>query len=369
MFVAVAILTGFKKEIREKVSGFSGHIQITRFSENQTFEPSPIEKNQPFYEGLKQHKDIRHIQVFASKAGIIKTRDQIQGVALKGIGPDYDWGFFRDKMKEGKIFSVSDTGRNDSVIISDKTARALGLHVNDDLRVYFIAGEHTLGRKFKISGIFDTGLEEFDKLYIIGDIHHIRKLNQWAPGQVGGFEVTLNDFDDMEPMGRYIYQHIGFSLDATTIRQLYPQIFDWLDLQDINVLIILILIFLVSATTIISTLLILILERTRMIGILKALGMRNSGIRKVFLYHAFYIIGWGLFWGNLISFTLCLAQKQFGLIKLPEESYYVSVIPIYLNLWNILLLNGGVLLACYLIFIVPSLIITRISPVKAIRFS
>ena len=369
MFVAIAILTGFKKEIREKVSGFSGHIQVTRFSENSTFEPRPVERNQPFYEELKHHKDIRHIQVFGAKAGIIKTKDQIQGVVLKGIGPDFNWEFFRDKMKEGKIFSVTDTGRCDSVIISEKTARTLNLHVNDDLRMYFIAGEQTLGRKFRISGIFDTGLEEFDKLYVIGDIHHIRKLNNWSPDQVGGFEVTLYNFGDMDRMGRFIYQQIGFSLDATTIRQLYPQIFDWLDLQDINVLIILILIFLVSATTIISTLLILILERTRMIGILKALGMRNSGIRKVFLYNAFYIIGWGMFLGNLMAFTLCLVQKQFGLVKLSEESYYVPVIPIHLNVWNILLLNGGIVLACYLIFIIPSMIISRIAPVRAIRFS
>ncbi|MEI7983006.1 MAG: FtsX-like permease family protein [Bacteroidota bacterium] len=369
MFVAIAILTGFKREIREKVIGFSGHIQITRFTENSTFEPHPVEKKQPFYEKLKRHKDIRHIQVFATKAGIIKTGNQIQGVVMKGVGSDFDWGFFRDKMKEGNIFTVTDTGRSDAVIISEKTADLLNLKVNDDLRMYFIVGDHTLGRKFRISGIFDTGLEEFDKLYVIGDIHHIQKLNNWASDQVGGFEIILWRFSDMDRMGSYIYHQIGFSLDASTIHQLYPQIFDWLDLQDINVLIILILIMLVSTTTIISTLLILILERTGMIGILKALGMRNSGIRKVFLYNAFYIVGWGMFLGNLLAFSLCLGQKYFGLVTLPEESYYVSVIPINLNGWNILLLNAGTLFICYLIFIIPSLVISRISPVKAIRFS
>jgi len=369
MFVAIAILTGFKKEIREKVVGFSGHVQITRFTENSTFEPRPIEKNQSFYRKLDHHKDIRHIQVYATKTGIIKTKNQIQGVILKGVGSDYDWTFFRNKMKEGKTFTVSDTGRNDNVIISQKTANLLNLKLNDELRMYFISGENTLGRKFRISGIYSTGLEEFDKLYVIGDIHHIQKLNNWAPDQVGGFEVILRNFNDMDRMGIYIYHQIGFSLDASTIRQLYPQIFDWLDLQDINVLIIIILIILVSTTTIISTLLILILEKTRMIGILKSLGMRNSGIRRVFFYNAFYIVGWGMVLGNLLSFTLCYLQKHFEWVTLPEDSYYVSVIPINFDVWNIVALNAGMLLLCYIIFLIPSVVISRIAPVRAIRFN
>ncbi|MCK9219494.1 MAG: ABC transporter permease [Bacteroidales bacterium] len=369
MFVAIAILTGFKKEIREKVVGFSGHIQITRFSGNSTFEPQPIEKNQPFYQKIRQNKEISHIQAFANKAGIIKTKDEIQGVILKGVDADYSWTFFRDKMKQGRIPEIKGTQRCDEVIISQKTADLLNLKLNDDLRMYFIVDNNTLGRKFKIVGIYSTGLEEFDKLYVIGDIHHIQKLNNWTDNQVGGFEVMIRNYKDMERLGMDIYHQIGFSLDASTVRQLYPQIFDWLDLQDINVLIILILIILVSTTTIISTLLILILERTNMIGILKALGMRSKGIRKVFLYHAFYIVGWGMLLGNLLAFSLCWLQKYFRLVKLPEESYYVSVIPINLNIWNILLLNLGTVVLCYLIFIIPSFVISRITPVKAIRFS
>ncbi|MEI7500405.1 MAG: FtsX-like permease family protein [Bacteroidota bacterium] len=369
MFIAIAILTGFKKEIREKVVGFCGHIQITRFSENSTYEPQPIEKNQKFYHRLQNTKEISHIQVFAIKAGIIKTKDQIQGVILKGVGSDFDWRFFNDKMVEGRTFKVNDSARSDEVIISRKTANLLNLRVNDDLRMYFIAGNTTLGRKFRISGIFDTGLEEFDKLWVIGDIHHIQKLNNWNQGQVGGFEVYLRNFNDIDRMGAYVYHQIGFSLDASTIKTIYPQIFDWLDLQDINVLIILILIIMVSSTTIISTLLILILERTSMIGVLKALGMPNASIRKLFLYNAFYIVGLGMFWGNLIAFSLCILQKKFALITLAQESYYVSVIPINLNSWNIILLNLGTLLVCYLIFIIPSYIISKVTPLKAIRFS
>jgi lipoprotein-releasing system permease protein len=369
MFVAVAILTGFKKEISEKVVGFCGHIQIIRFAENPSYEPQPVERNQSFYSRLQHTREVRHIQVFATKAGIIKTRDQIQGVILKGIGTDFDWSFFKNKMVEGRSFTLNDSARSDEVIISRKIANLLNLHVNSDMRMYFIVGNNTLGRKFRISGIYDTGLEEFDKLYVIGDIHHIQKLNNWTGSQVGGFEVYLKNFRDTDRMGIYVYHQIGFSLDALTIKMQYPQIFDWLDLQDINVLIILILIVLVSSTTIVSTLLILILERTTMIGILKALGMRNRAIRNLFLYNAFYIVGWGMFWGNLLAFTLCLVQKKFELVTLAEESYYVSVIPVNLDPWNILLINLGTVAVCYLIFTIPSFIISRVTPVKAIRFS
>jgi len=369
MFVAVAILTGFKNEIREKITGFSGHILISRFSEGSSYEPQPVDRNQPFYYKLKNNPKISHIQSFAQKTGIIKTKDHIQGVILKGIGSDFNWNFFDHKIVEGRSFQVTENQRNDEVIISRKIARMLNLKLHDDLRMYFIVGNTPLGRKFKIAGIYDTGLEEFDKLYVLGDIHHVQKLNNWNSNQVGGFEVFLKDFDDIDRMGVYVYHQIGFSLDASTIKMIHQQIFDWLDLQDINVVIILILIIMVSATTIISTLLILILERTGMIGILKALGMTSRGIRNVFLYNAMYIVGWGMLWGNAIAFTLCLLQKRYSLVKLSEETYYVAVIPINLDFINILMVNLGTLTVCYLIFLIPSFIISRISPVKAIRFS
>lgn len=232
-----------------------------------------------------------------------------------------------------------------------------------------LSGTQHWVEKFKIAGIYDTGLEEFDKLYVIGDIKHIQRLNNWTDRQVGGFEVYLKEFDDIDPMGVYVYHQIGFNLDASTIKMLNQQIFDWLDLQDLNVLIILILVVLVSSTTIISTLLILILERTSMIGILKALGMSNRGIRSMFLYNAMYIVGWGMVVGNIIGFTLCFLQKKFSLVTLSEETYYVSVIPINLDFWNILLINAGTLVICYLIFMMPSFVISRMTPVKTIRFS
>ncbi len=369
MFLAIAILTGFQKQIREKVIGFGSHIQISHYDENESAEAKPISVENDFYPTLQYEKGIRHIQVFATKAGIIKTQDQIQGIILKGIGRDFDPSYFRNKMVEGTFLNLSDTGKSNDVLISKNLASLLKLKLGDPLRIYFISGTTTLGRKFLITGIYETGLEEFDRLYVIGDIRHIQKLNDWTSDEVGGFEVTINNFNDLERLGKYVYKRIGFSLDARTIKQLYPQIFDWLDLQDINVLIILILMTMVAGITMISTLLILILERTNMIGILKALGMNNRSIRKIFLINATYIIGQGVILGNLVGLAISFIQLKFGVLTLPQESYYVSTVPINLDLINILILNGATILICLLMLIIPSYIITRITPVKAIRFS
>lgn len=368
MFLSIVILSGFQKEIRDKVIGFGGHIQITAFEENQTLEPKPISQNQEFLPQLEMMDGVRHIQVFGTKAGIIKTDDQIQGILLKGIGSDYDWTFFQDKIREGRPFQVTDSVRTDEIIISRKLCNLLNLSLHDDLRAWFVSGSHILGRKFTIVGIYETGLEEFDARYILGDIHHIRRLNQWEPDQVGGLEVLIDNFDDIDRIGKDVYLTIGYDLDASTIKHLYPQIFDWLSLQDINVLIILILMVLVAAITMISTLLILILERTSTIGILKALGMKNKAIRKTFLYQSVFITFIGLFIGNSIGFGLSWLQLKFGLVTLPQESYYMSVVPIHINIWHILILNLSTLLICYLMMLIPSLIVTRISPIKAIRF-
>ncbi len=368
MLVSVAIVTGFQTQIRDKVIGFGSHIQITAFNSNVSYESNPIPKKQPFYPGLEKVKGIRHIQVYATKAGIIKTDEQIQGVVLKGIGSDYDWSFFKNKIVEGKPIAISDTGKTDEVLISRNLANMLKLKLHDDLRMYFINQNQTRARKFVIAGIYQTGLEEFDKMYVICDIAHIQKLNNWSTGEVAGFEVLINDFDDLKTMRETVKDNIGYDLKAESIRDMYPQIFDWLALQDTNVAIILTLMVLVSGIAMISTLLILILERTNMIGILKALGMKNSGIRKIFLYNSAYIIGKGLLWGNLAGITLCWLQLHFGIIKLPQESYYVSVVPINLYYLPILLINIGTLLVCMILLIVPSHIISRIQPVKAIRW-
>jgi lipoprotein-releasing system permease protein len=369
MFVSIAILTGFQHEIREKVVGFTGHIQVTRFAESSSLVQMPVERNQDFLPGLMSDPRVDHIQVFATKAGIIRTPGQIQGALLKGVGEDYSWDFFRERMVEGRIPDYKDTTCRNDVIISRALADLLDLKTGDPLRMYFILGEGTLGRKFRISGIYETGLDEFDKLVLIGNIRHVQKMNGWNEAQVGGFEIFLKDFGTTEEMGKEVYHRIGFQLDASTIFQLYPQIFDWLKLQDMNVVIILILMISVSAITMVSTLLILILERTSVIGILKSLGMSGPRIRKVFIYHAIYILAWGMGIGNLIGFAFCLLQQRFGIIGLPQESYYVSVVPVNLGAFNILLLNVLTFVVCSLFLLVPSFMISRISPLKAIRFS
>lgn len=371
MLLSTAIVTGFKSAISNKVTGFGSHIQIVNFDLNKSYETAPISINQPFYPSLSENDGIKHIQVFATKSGLIKTEDQIQGVVLKGIGTDYDWSFFEDKIVEGNILKIEKDKKTNGILISRKMSKKLKLKLDDEVRMYFIIENEIQprGRKFTVEGIYETGLEEFDDIFVIGDLRHIRKLNKWDSDQVTGFEVFVDDFNKLDEMTGLVYNSIGYDLNAVSIKDLYPQIFDWLELQDMNVIIILILMIAVAGINMISTLLILILEKTNMIGILKALGTRNISIRKIFLYNAAYIIGKGLLWGNLLGISLAVIQQHFHIFTLSQESYYVAYVPINLNIYYILLLNLGTLIACLLFLLFPSYIITRISPVKAIRFS
>ncbi len=371
MILAIAILTGFQQQVRDKVIGFGGHVEITAYDVTTSAEANPVSMFQPFYPSLDSVPGVRHIEVFASKAGIIKTADQIEGVILKGVGTDFDWSWFESKMVDGDRFYLSDSARSDMVVISKSLADRLLLKTGDPLRMYFINRDEVQprGRKFTISGIYETGLEEFDKLYVVGDIQHVQSLNNWEPDQVGGFEVYLDNYNEMDEMGQMIDNMVGVDLKAQTIRQLHPQIFEWLSLHDMNVVIIIVLMVLVAGITMISTLLILILEKTNMIGVLKALGTKNRSIRKVFIYNAVYIIGQGMIWGNAFALTLSLLQLKFGLFKLNQESYYVSEVPVNMAFSHYLLVNLGTLAACTLMLIIPSYIVTKISPVKAIRFN
>lgn len=370
MILAVAVLIGFQTEIRNKVIGFSADIQIDNFDENASFESSPVSMNQPFYPGLEEVKGVRHIQVFTLKAGIIKTEDQLQGVVLKGIGPDFDWDFLKDHLISGSVFNVNDSIASEELLISGLISKKLKLKVGDEVRMYFISGTETQprGRKFKISGIYETGLEEFDEVYVIGDSRHIQKLNNWSDEMVSGFEVFINDFNSIDEMGEMVYKTIGYDLNAETVTQAYPQIFDWLKLMDINVVIILVLMILVAGITIISTLLIMILERTNMIGILKALGIRDNDLRKLFVFLTARIIARGLLWGNIAGIGVALVQDWTKILPLDEESYYISYVPVSLNISHILLINSGTFLVCLAMVLIPGYIIGRITPVKAIRF-
>lgn len=369
MIVSISVLTGFQKEIRDKVTGFGAHIQVDKFDANASFEATPVSTDQPFYPEAKHWPGVDHIQVFAYKAGIIKTEDQIQGVILKGISGDFKWDFFKRYLVQGKVFAPGDSVASDSVVISSFLSRKLKINVYDDLRLYFLSGDnpHPRGRKLTVAGIYNTGLEEFDKMYIIGDLRHIQKLNGWQAEQVSGFEIFIKDFKELESLTDEIYFSAGYDLNVRNIKELYPQIFDWLGLLDQNVVVILVLMVIVSGITMISTLLIIILEKTTLIGVLKALGMNNRIIRLIFLQHASYIILKGMLWGNLIGLSLVFLEYKFRLIPLDVQSYYVDYVPVSINYLHYLLVNVGAFMACVVMMLIPSYIITRISPVRAIR--
>lgn len=369
MIVAVSIVSGFQREIRNKVIGFGSHIQITSYDSQNTYEANPINKKQDFYPNLADKDGIKHIQVFATKAGIIKTKEEIYGVVVKGVGSDFDWSFFNENIVEGEVFKVNDTLKTNDIIISKHISNKMKLHVGDKMFVYFIQQNGQLRPKnFIVKGIYQTDLEGFDNLYVLTDIAHIQKRNGWDKNQVGGFEVLIDDYNDIDEMGDYVYDNVSYELHSSTIKDLNPDIFSWLNLQDYNVNIIIILMVLVAIINIVSALLILILERTNMIGILKALGLPNWNVRKIFLYNAAYLIIKGMVIGNVIGISLCLIQLKFGVLTLPAESYYVTQVPIEFNFTYIAALNGGTLVVCLMMLIIPSMVITKISPVKAIRF-
>jgi len=368
MIMAVAIVTGFQNQIRDKVVGFGGHIQITEYNTNTSYEYPPVDRNPAFLPALKAMPGIKHIQVFAIKAGIVSTGTQIQGVVMKGIDRDFDTAFFAKRLVQGRMPILKDTVTSQDILVSRSLSMLLGLKVGGPLRVFFINKGEVRARRFTICGIYETELAEFDKIYIIGDIRHIQKLNNWKPSQIAGFEVLVSDFKDIDNMGHKVFNLVSYNLNARTIKQLYPQIFDWLELMDTNVLIILILMVIVAVITMISTLLILILEQTTLIGLLKAMGAPNWSIRRIFLMKAAWLTLKGMFWGNVISITICLLQIKFHFLKLPQETYYMAFVPINLNPMHVLLINTGTLLICTVMLVVPSYIIARIQPVKAIRW-
>lgn len=368
MLISVFILTGFQREIRNKVIGFGSHIQVTSFHNQEGFETEPIQKRLPFYDEIKKLPQVKNVQVYATSGGMLKTDEDIMGVVLKGVDTDFDWEFFNQNIVEGSTFSINDSVRKDSILISQKIAKKMKLGLNDKVIVFFIVNNKPRPRKFYVNGIYETGLEGFDDIILIGDIKHIQRLNKWEKDQVGGYEINLKSYDDLESMDELIYKEIPYEYKTTPITQKHAEIFGWLDLQDINVIIIIILMIAVSGINMTSALLILILERTNMIGMLKAMGAVNFSIRKIFLYNAAYLIAKGLFWGNLIGLGLAYLQKYTGIITLPQESYYISQVPINIDFLYVLILNLGTMGLCILMLIIPSYIVTKISPIKAIRF-
>ncbi len=373
MLIAIATGVGLKMKIREKIAAFNGHIQIYNYDNNASdVSVIPVSIQQEFYPNFDLVEGVSHIQAVATKAGIIRTTDTFEGIIAKGVGKDYDWTAFADFLVEGQLPDY--TGElNTEVLMSSLMARRLELSVGDTFYTFFLKGEDPSKipnqRKFMITGIYDSGFEEFDGTYILVDMRHIQRMNQWSEDEVGNFEIFLNDFDAIDEKSEEIYGKTLSNLDTQTIKNKYYKIFEWIGLFDFNIAIIIGIMIIVGGINMITALLVLILERTPMIGILKALGAANWSIRKVFLYNAAYLIVIGLFWGNLLGLGLIWVQDRFRVFKFPNpQEYYIDYIPVYIDLPTILLLNAGVLFLCMLMLLVPSHIITKITPVRAIKF-
>ena len=368
MILAIAIVKGFKTEIREKVRGFSGDIQISKLDLNTSYENTSFSMSDSSFQKILKQDGIEFMQSFATKPGIINTNEEVEGVVLKGVDKNYNWEYFRKILIAGTVIDFSDTIKSRTqILISKYTADRLKLKVGDDFLMYFI--ENSLRkRKFQIVGIYDLGVEEVDKLFVIGDIGLIRSLNKWSPSDVGGYELRVKDFDRLDEIEAKVYEDLDIELKSYTIKQYYPTIFEWLSLLDVNTQVILILMLAVAVINMISALLIMILERTNMIGVLKALGNTNWQIRKIFLYNAAYLIIAGLFCGNILGIGLGIFQSTTHFFSLDQASYYIDFVPVQLDLKDILMLNAGTLLICIFVLLLPSMLVTRISPLKAIRF-
>ena len=373
MLVAIATGVGLKEKIREKVSVFNGHIQIYNFDNNQSdVSVVPVSLNQAFYPNFDGVEGVSHVQAVATKAGIIRTADTFEGIIAKGVGPDYQWSVFSEYLLEGRIPDYN-AELNDEVLISRLMANRLQLGLGDTFFTFFLRdedpGKMPNQRRFTVVGIYDSGFEEFDSTYVFADIRHIRRMNRWEDDEVGNFEIFLENFDDIEVKSAEIYGKTLSTLDTQTIMGKYYKIFEWIGLLDFNIAIIIGIMIIVGGINMITALLVLILERTQMIGVLKALGTNNWRIRKIFLYNATYLIGVGLFWGNLIGLSFIWIQDQYRLFKFPNpKEYYIDYIPVSIDVPTVLILNIGVLFLCLLMLLLPSVIVTKITPVKAIKF-
>lgn len=368
MLISIAVVIGFKNQIKDKVVGFVAPIHIQALNQNESIEETPF----LFDSVLNARLDkpfITEMHKTANKAGIIKTDDEIQAVVLKGVDSDYNWNYIGSYLIDGEIPQYVENERSNDVLISNIIASKMNLNVGDPVRIWFVDQDlKARGRKFNVIGVYETGLQECDERYVYCDLNQIRRLNGWNNGEVGHLEIWIDNEKNIDDYNEQIYYSIPTHLVSYTAMETYPQIFDWLELQDMNVIIIIVLMLLVAGITIISMLLIIILERTSTIGLLKAMGASNGLIRSIFLKRSCRILLIGMAIGNVIGIGLCLIQKYTNLITLSPESYYLSAVPIELNIWNILALNIGTLILWILMLLLPTMLINNIRPSKSIRF-
>lgn len=374
MILSMAIGSGFKKEIRDKISGFGAHIQVVNYDFNLSYEPNPIRYDSVLAAEISALSGIKKVQRFGTKPGLIKTDNEMQGVLLKGISPEYDLTFLNSVLVAGTVPQYTDTATSNEILISETMANMLNIELGQQIFIYFFQ-EQIRVRRLTVAGIYNTHLSDLDKMYVIADIKQIQRLNDWGPDQIAGYEILIDDFNKLNERGIAVYDLTGGFIgdDGTLLRTLtiknsQPQIFAWLDILDMNIVVIIVLIVLIAGFNMISGLLILILERTNMIGILKAMGIQDMPLRKIFLYLASGIAIRGLVWGNIAGLSIALLQKQFGIFKLDPANYFLDTVPILINPSHILLLNLGVILAIFIMMIGPSYLAAKIAPVKAIKF-
>ena len=375
MIIAVAVVVGFKNEVRGKVVGIGSDITVTDLDSQNSYETNPVSVNDSLMHVFRTTEGVKHVQRYSTKAGMIMTDDNFLGMVLKGVAEEYDWDFLRKHLQEGEIPAFTDTASSNRTLISRTIANKLHIQIGDKLYTYYVNGDKVRARRLEVAGIYQTNFSMYDDLFLLTDLYTVNRLNNWEPEQVSGVELEIKDYTRKEEIKELLRDKIDMKTDSygstyyvQSIEEMNPQIFAWLDLLDLNVWVILILMIGVAGFTMISGLLILILERTNMIGIYKALGADNWAIRKIFLSFSIFLIGRGMLWGNLIGLTFIVLQSQFHLFKLDPVTYYVDAVPVEFNLWLYLLLNVCTLIVSVGMLVGPSYLITRIHPAKSIRF-
>lgn len=375
MIIAVAVVVGFKNEVRGKVVGIGSDITVTDLDSQNSYETNPVSVNDSLMHVFRTTEGVKHVQRYSTKAGMIMTDDNFLGMVLKGVAEEYDWDFLRKHLQEGEIPAFTDTASSNRTLISRTIANKLHIQIGDKLYTYYVNGDKVRARRLEVAGIYQTNFSMYDDLFLLTDLYTVNRLNNWEPEQVSGVELEIKDYTRKEEIKELLRDKIDMKTDSygstyyvQSIEEMNPQIFAWLDLLDLNVWVILILMIGVAGFTMISGLLILILERTNMIGIYKALGADNWAIRKIFLSFSVFLIGRGMLWGNLIGVTFIVLQSQFHLFKLDPVTYYVDAVPVEFNLWLYLLLNVCTLIVSVGMLVGPSYLITRIHPAKSIRF-
>jgi len=378
MIIAVSVIVGFKSTISEQIFGFSSHIEIVNFDSNTSFESLPVRMDSTLISELRNEKNVAHVQIYATKPALVKVNNTVRGIIVKGIDDSYNWKFIQDNLVDGEILAFPADTTTDNVVISRKLANLLQLSLGDKFTTSFVpndSNKKVRKRRFVVQGIYETHLNEIDDRFILADIRHIQDLNNWESNQCTGYEVFLKDYKNLDIQKETVQDIVGFDISpdiqklrVQTLQETTPQIFDWLSLLDMNAWLIIALMVLVAGMNMITGLLVIILEKTTMIGVLKSLGAQNVSIRKIFVYVGSMLIGKGLLWGNIVGIGLCLVQYYFHPFALDPSVYFMSYVPIKLNVLYIVLLNLGTFILTSLMLILPSVLVTKISPSEAIRF-